>query len=211
MTQPWLLLMMTGAGMYLLRLWFEDRKVNRGKSPSPRALPGATEAPHGASIIALGGMLVLLTAETLWERKLGLTSRQSQITWLFGLYSVVAAPVIEEIIFRGYLTIGLPATADRPSRPGAIAWMGAIGASIGFAALHPFLWRWDEAGFALTLDAKGWFSSAAAFATSLWLYAVRFGPWNPRRSLLPCFVGHGGKNLGVLVIKHAQGFVTGWF
>lgn len=211
MNQPWLLLVMTAAGIYLLRLWFEDRRANQQENPSPRALPGAREAPVGASLIALAGMLALLAAETLLERRLGLTGQQSRITWLFGLYSVVAAPVIEEIIFRGYLTIGLSTATDHRSRPPVIAWMAAAGASVGFAVLHPFLWRWDAGGFALTLDTKGWFSSAAAFATSLWLYAVRLGPWNRRRSLLPCFIGHGGKNLGVLVIKHAQGFVTGWF
>lgn len=210
MNQPWLLLVMTGAGAYLLRLWFADRKAGRQANSPPRALPGAAEAPFGASVIALLGTLALLAAETVMEKKLGLTSRQSQITWLFGLYSVVAAPVIEEIIFRGYLIAGLPTTADAGARPRALAWASAIGASVGFAALHPFLWRWDASGFALTFGAKGWFSSAIAFATSLWLYAVRLAPWNPRHSLLPCFIGHAGKNLGVLVIKHAQGFVSGW-
>lgn len=210
MNQPWLLLAMTCAGAYLLRFWLADRKAGRGETASPRSLPGATPAPTGASFIALAGTLVLLIAETLMEKKLGLTSRQSQITWLFGGYSVIAAPVIEEIIFRGYLITGLPTAADARSRPRAVAWAGAIGASVGFAALHPFLWRWDASGFVLTLDAKGWLSSAAAFATSLWLYAVRLAPWNPRHSLLPCFIGHSGKNLGVLVIKHAQGFVSGW-
>jgi membrane protease YdiL (CAAX protease family) len=211
MTQPWLLLVMTGAGLYVLRLWLGDRKAHRRNEASAHSLPGAVDAPLAASVIALGGTLVLLSAETWLEKKLGLAGQQSHLTWLFGLYSVTAAPVIEEIIFRGYLATGLAQASDGRPRPRVVIWSGVIAASVGFALLHPFLWHWGEAGFGLTLDAKGWFSSAAAFATSLWLYVARLAPWNPGHSLLPCFVGHGGKNLGVLVIKHAQGFVTGWF
>ena len=90
-----------------------------------------------------------------------------------------------------------------------MTWAAAVGASAIFAALHPFLWRWDDAGFALTFGAKGWFSSAAVFATSLWLYAARLAPWNPQRSLLPCFAAHAAKNLGVVAVKLATGFVGG--
>ena len=80
-------------------------------------------------------------------------------------------------------------------------------ASAGFAALHPFLWRWDDAGFALTLGAKGGFSTAVVFALSLWLYVARLAPWNPQRSLLPCFAAHAAKNLGVVGVKLAAGFM----
>jgi membrane protease YdiL (CAAX protease family) len=125
------------------------------------------------------------------------------MTWLFALYSVVAAPVIEELIFRGYVVL--------EHRGRAALWAGAAGASAIFAALHPFLWRWDEAGFALTPTAKGWFSTAAMFAGSLWFYAARLAAWNPRRSLLPCFAAHAAKNLGVVAIKAATGFVGGWW
>jgi hypothetical protein len=40
---------------------------------------------------------------------------------------------------------------------------------------------------------------------------VRFFGLNPQRSLLPCFVAHAAKNLGVLAIKYVQGFVGGWW
>ncbi len=204
MHHPLFLLLMTAAGLYAARIWSCDRRAARASGNSVvQALPGATDAPALASLIAVAGSLVLLAAETLGEKALGLTAQQSRMTWLFGLYSVAAAPVIEELIFRGYLVVD-----GRGSR---MLWAGVIGASAGFAMLHPFLWRWDDDGFALTLDAKGWFSTAAAFATSLWLYAARFAPWNPRRSLLPCFAAHSGKNLGVLAVKHAQGFVAGWY
>lgn len=204
MNHPLLLLLMTAAGLYVARLWSGDRRAAReAGTRATHALPGATDAPPRATLIALAGAFLLLGAETLGESALGLATQQTHVTWLFGIYSVVAAPIVEEIIFRGYLVV-----EGRGSRT---LWTGVVCASAGFAALHPFLWRWDDAGFALTLNAKGWFSTTAAFANSLWFYVARLAPWNPKRSLLPCFAAHGGKNLGVLVIKHAQGFVAGWF
>ena len=59
----------------------------------------------------------------------------------------------------------------------ALRWFGVLVASIVFAVLHPFLWRWDEAGFAPTLTGKGAFSTGIVFATSLWLYVARFAAW----------------------------------
>ena len=53
--------------------------------------------------------------------------------------------------------------------------------------------------------------SSLAFAGSLWFYALRFAPFNPGRSLLPCIVGHLTKNLGVFALKGAAGFVSGWY
>ncbi|MCX6950759.1 MAG: CPBP family glutamic-type intramembrane protease, partial [Verrucomicrobia bacterium] len=139
--------------------------------------------------------------ETGGEIALGLAGQQSRLTWLAALYSVAAAPIIEELIFRGWLVV--------ENRGRAMAWAGAAGASALFAVLHPFLWRQDEAGWALTLDAKGWFSTAAVFAMSLWLYAARLATWNPARSLLPCFAAHAAKNLGVVVVKLGAGFMGG--
>jgi hypothetical protein len=56
------------------------------------ALPGATEAPRQAVIIATAGALVLLAAETVGEYGLGLAAQQSRMTWLFALYSVTDVP-----------------------------------------------------------------------------------------------------------------------
>ena len=150
-------------------------------------------------LIAIGGALVLLAGETVGEVALGVASEQSRMTWLFALYSVCAAPVIEELIFRGWIVVERRGTA--------LLWLGAIGASVAFALLHPFLWRWDDAGFAFTFGRKGWFSTVVVFATSLWFYAARFGRWNATRSLLPCFAAHAAKNLGVVAIKAAAGFM----
>jgi hypothetical protein len=200
MNHPLLLLLMTGAGLYCARLWWSDLKAQ----PKPAgALPGAEPATGRAMGIAVAGALVILGLETWGETALGLAAEQSKMTALFALYSVLAAPVIEEVIFRGFLVI-------RSSNRAAV-WAGAVGASVLFAGLHPFLWRWDDAGFAWTLGAKGAFSTAVVFATSLWLYAARLARWNPSQSLLPCFAAHAAKNLGVVVIKGALGFLGGWW
>lgn len=210
MNHPLVLILMTGVGVYCAWLWFTDLRSNRDR-PTPKdplgsnegSLPGAEPAPIRSVGIAVAGVAVILALETWGESILGLTAEQSKMTALFALYSVVAAPVIEEIIFRGYLVV--------TNRRRAVVWAGAIGASVVFATLHPFLWRWDDSGFAWTVNAKGMFSTGFVFATSLWLYAARLGPWNPQGSLLPCFVAHAAKNLGVVVIKGATGFISGWW
>ena len=202
MQNPLLLLVMIAAGLYVGKLWLDDLRAARAGSLNPGALPGATTTTMSTVVIACAGTLVILAVETWGESRLGLTAQQSRVTWLFGGYTLVAA-IIEEVIFRGYLVI---------NRRGAAAlWAGAAGASVVFAVLHPFLWRWDDAGFALTLSAKGWFSTAAVFATSLWLYGARLAAWNPTRSLLPCIAAHAVMNLGVFAVKYAQGFVSGWW
>jgi membrane protease YdiL (CAAX protease family) len=200
MQNPLVLLLMTAAALYLAKLWRDDLRAAQMGAPNPRAFPGAAPASVRAVAIAAAGVIVLVAAETLGELRLGLTAQQSRITWLFGAYTLAAA-VIEELIFRGWLVI--------EGRGRAALWAGVAGASLVFAALHPFLWKWDDAGFALTPTAKGWFSFAAVFAASLWFYAARFASWNPARSLLPCFAAHAMKNLAVLAVKFAQGYVAG--
>lgn len=201
MNHPLVLLLMTAAGLYVGGLWRSDRRAAKCGAPSPGALPGATDAPTRAIVIAVAGAGLILAGETAGESFLGLAAQQSRMTWLFALYSVTAAPIIEELVFRGWMVV---------TRRGAVVmWGAAAGASLLFAALHPFLWRWDEAGFAFTFSAKGWFSTGAVFVTSLWLYAARLAGWNPSRSLLPCFAAHAAKNLGVVVIKAATGFMAG--
>ncbi len=201
MHHPLVLLLMTAAGLYVGRLWLADRRAARAGAPHPGALPGTTDATTRAVGIAVLGALMILAAETCGENALGLAAQQSHLTWLFALYSVAAAPIIEELIFRGWLVV--------TTRGPAVMWAAALGASVIFAALHPFLWRWDDAGFAFTFSAKGWFSTGAVFVTSLWLYAARLAGWNHSRSLLPCFAAHAAKNLGVVAIKAAAGFMAG--
>lgn len=187
--------------MYAAKLWFDDWQAGCTGRPNPGAFPGATSSSVKAVVIGITGSGLLLIGETLGEISLGIDREQSRLTWLFALYSLSAAPVIEELIFRGWLVV--------THRGRAALWVGILAASLLFALLHPFLWAWDDAGFRLTLTRKGGFSTVFAFAFSLWFYAVRFGPWNPNRSLLPCFLAHAAKNAGVVAIKALTGFMAG--
>lgn len=206
MNNPLVLVLMTGVGLYFGWLWLSDLRAGSArKTNAPAPLPGATTAPRRAIAIAVAGALVILGLETWGEIALGLADEQSKMTALFAVYSILAAPLVEEIIFRGYLVVNGDKYGKR------MAWLGAFGASLVFAALHPFLWKNDDAGFAFTFGAKGWFSTAAVFVTSLWLYVARLAAWNPQRSLLPCFAGHAAKNAGVFAVKAATGFVSGWW
>jgi membrane protease YdiL (CAAX protease family) len=197
------LLLLIGASVWVARWWAIDYRATLAGKPKGKPLPGATPASVGAVAIASLGALVILAAETGGEHGLGLSAEQSKQTVLFGLYSIFAAPVIEEVLFRGYLVI--------EHRGRALLWAGVVGVSFLFALLHPFLWEWNGKGLTVHFGAKAWFSTAAIFMGSLWFYTVRFFRLNPQRSLLPCFVAHATKNLGVLAIKYAQGFVGSWW
>lgn len=199
---PALLLIMLTIGIYVANLWREDLLAWRAGRASGGALPGATTCSAKACIIGIVGALVILAMETGGEIALGLDDEQSKMTVLFGIYTLMAA-FIEELIFRGFIVV------ETKSR--ALRWAGVVVASVLFAALHPFLWSWEEGIFTWRLSTKGWFSTGTVFVSSLWFYAVRFGSFNPHHSLLPCIAAHAAKNLGVFVIKGTQGFVSGWW
>lgn len=197
MDDPRILLLLTLGGLYLGKMWRDDCLAARAGRPHPGQLPGATPAAKRAIGIAALGAILLTALETLGEHILGLTSEQSRMTWLFAIYSLAAAPIIEEIVFRGWLV---------PERRGPVVrGIAVVGASLIFALLHPFLWHWGDDGLAFTPGIKGWFNTTAQFIGSLWFYACRLGPWNPTRSLLPCFVAHGAKNAAVIVAKASAG------
>jgi uncharacterized protein len=198
---PLLLLILIGASLWIARSWVSDYRAALAGKPNDRALPGATPASASAVVIASLGALFILAAETAGEHVLGLSAEQSHITVLFGLYSIFGAPVIEEVLFRGYLVI--------VNRGRTVLWAGVVGVSLLFALLHPFLWEWGDKGLIAHLGAKAWFSTAVVFTVSVWFYTVRFFGLNPQRSLLPCFVAHATKNAGVFAIKFVQGFVGG--
>ena len=200
---PVLLVLMFAMGGYFAWMWWGDLKMARaGRGDPAQGLPGAAPTSWRACVIAAAGALAILGLETWGEIALGLSDEQSQMTGLFALYTLLAA-IVEEIIFRGYV-------GDWVARGGRGALLGgATAASVLFAAIHPFLWKWDDEGFAFTFTSKGWFSFTAVFVISLWFYTCRFARWNSSRSLLPCFAAHLAKNAGVIVIKAAQGFLVG--
>ena len=201
-TSPLLLLGMILAGAYVAKLWWNDFRAAQAGRPNPHAFPGATPAPWRALVLGSAGAGVIVIAETFGEMALGVADEQSKITVLFAAYTLMAA-LIEELIFRGYVVI--------ETRRAAVRGAGFVIASLIFAVLHPFLWTWENAALHWRPDAKAWLSTGAVFASSLWFYAVRFARWNPGRSLLPCFAAHLTKNLAVIAVKAAQGFVVGWW
>ncbi len=199
---PALILLVATIGVYMMHLWREDYRSFLAGRPNPQALPGATPCSLKACTIACAGALVILTAETLGEIQLGVSDQQSKMTALFAVYTLLAA-FIEELIFRGFVVID--------DKGKALRWIGIIAASGLFAALHPFLWRWEDGSFSWTADLKGWFSTTVVFISSLWFYTVRFAGFNPHRSLLPSISAHAIKNLGVIGIKAVQGYIVGWW
>ncbi len=192
---------MIGAGAYIGKLWWQDKCNAESGHAHPQALPGAAPTTRKALLYACLGSLILLAGETWGEYELGIVSEQSNMTVLFALNTLVA-PIIEELIFRGYLVIN--------NHGKTIRWLGIVVASALFALLHPLLWVWED-GLVLTLSVKGAFSTLAAFTFSLWFYSVRFSRWNRSQSLLPCIAAHATKNLGVIAIKATQGFLIGWW
>ncbi len=200
--QPLLLLLMIAASLTVGKWWIDDYRAAGRGTPPERALPGTAPAPAAAITLAVAGALILLGAETWGEYALDISTEQSRVTVLFGLYTLAAA-FVEELIFRGYVVV---TGRGRTMLAGSI-----VAASAGFALLHPFLWEWHEGALLWRGGTKAWFSTGAVFAGSLWFYFVRFMPLNPRGSLLPCVAAHAAKNLGVFAIKYAQGFVSGWW
>ena len=94
-TEPLFLLLLAGAAVWVARAWTMDYRAALAGTPNASALPGAAPASVRAVAIASLGALVILAAETGGEYGLGLSAEQSKVTGLFGLYSILGAPVIE--------------------------------------------------------------------------------------------------------------------
>ena len=194
---PLMVLLYVGVAVYVGQIYWVDYKAVKSGEANAGAMPGAVAAPLGAFIIGTVGALLLLGVETGGEIALGFVDEQSEMVWFF-VFAAIAAGVVEEVIFRGYLVI------DNKGRALLIA--SAVGCSLIFAIIHGHLWNRGD-GFEWTLTRKAFFSTAILFANSLWFYALRFGPWNPKRSLFPCMLAHAASNLGVFFVKWAQGYV----
>ena len=194
---PLMILLYVGVAVYVGQIYWGDYKTVESGEANAGAMPGAVAAPLGAFIIGTLGALLLLGVETGGEIALGLVDEQSVMVWFF-VFAAMAAGVVEEVIFRGYLVI------DKKGRSLLIA--SAVVFSLIFAIIHGHLWSRED-GFGWTLTGKAFFSTSILFANSLWFYALRFGPWNPKRSLFPCMLAHVASNLGVFIVKWAQGYV----
>jgi membrane protease YdiL (CAAX protease family) len=194
---PIVILLYLGVAIYVGRIYWADFRAGEAGESHPSALPGATRATAASFLIGLVGALAILGLETGGEIALGVVDEQSEMVWYF-VFAIVAAGVIEEIIFRGYLVV--------ESRGRALLVGSCLFFSLGFALIHAHLWSLED-GFAWTLTPKAIFTTSILFLNSLWFYAVRFGPWNPQRSLFPCMLAHAASNFGVFCVKWAQGYV----
>jgi membrane protease YdiL (CAAX protease family) len=195
---PLMILLYVGVAVYVGNMYWGDYQAAKAGKPNGSAMPGATKASLRAFLIGTVGALILLGVETGGEIALGVVDEQSEMIWYF-VFAIVAAGVVEEVIFRGFLVV------DKKGKALLIA--SCVGFSLIFALIHAHLWSTED-GFEWTLTAKGLFSTGILFANSLWFYAVRFGPWNPERSLFPCMLAHAASNLGVFFVKLAQGYVV---
>ena len=196
---PVAILLYLGVAGYVLYLYLVDfRSTRAGNLADDNSMPGASAMPASALIIGVCVALLILAVETSGEIVLGISSEQSQMAWYF-LFASLAAGVIEEVIFRGYLVVS--------KRGRAALITSCVGFSFVFALIHGHLWS-TENGFDFTFTTKGVFSTSILFFNSLWFYLVRFGPWNPTHSIFPCMLAHACSNLGVFIIKLFQGYVV---
>lgn len=207
---PWVVLaLLLGAG-WMLRWWWQDTRATPTPTvaePPPqsphRALPGATLPPPKALWIAAAGGIGVTLLSVAGEQAMALTDVQTTIAWWY-LGAMLAAGIVEEILFRGYLI--------RLSHGPLQMWLGMIGASLLFALLHTQYYMsfpenggwWPEA---IRVDAYAVWTLTMLTLNSLWFYGVRIMPANPTRSLLPCFVAHLAVNLSVFAVKACEGFV----
>ncbi len=204
---PLVVLLYAGAAGYLLHIWLQDYKLKQTDTPPPAPLPGATPVSTGWLWIAGIGAAILVALETAGEGLLGIHDEQTTIQWWF-LIAMLAAGIIEEVVFRGYL-ISL-------KRGPFMMWASVVGFSLLFAVLHPYLWQfespedgsWLEGRLIFDFGVKAWFTTTFLFLNSLFFYCLRVAPGNPHRSLLPCFVAHTMSNLLVYLVKAFQGFVV---
>ena len=191
---------------YIYRCDFVAGKYGKAH---PKAMPGATSAGPRLYVFGVMGALLILLVETVGEMVLGISSEQSEIAWFFGFASL-GAGIIEEVIFRGFLVV---------EKRGRVVLVGScVLFSLLFALCHPFIWEltypegvgvwafWRvEVSFIFT--SKALFTTAVLFVNSLWFYALRFGSWNPNRSLFPSMLAHSVSNLAVFAVKWMQGRV----
>jgi membrane protease YdiL (CAAX protease family) len=101
---PLMILLYVGVAAYVGQIYWSDYKAAKSGEANAGAMPGALVAPLGAFVIGTLGALLLLVLETSGEIALGVVDEQSEMVWFF-VFAIIAAGVVEEVIFRGYLVI----------------------------------------------------------------------------------------------------------
>lgn len=207
---PLTVLLYLAMALYVIYLYRSDFLAAKAGQPNPKAMPGATSAAFSLYAFGVIGALLILAVETFGEVALGVAAEQSDMVWYF-VFASLAAGVVEEVIFRGFLVV--------ENRGRAALVFSCVAFSLIFALLHPYLWAFNypeevatwqfwRADFSFVLTPKAFFTTAILFVNSFWFYALRFGPWNQKRSLFPCMLAHSASNLGVFVVKWIQGYVV---
>ena len=212
MDSPWLYVAALVVAPFIYRMWWKDYKAQQGGEMIDTALPGATPVAMWVTIMAVLGALAILAVEVAGEYAIGVVEDQTEMTLIFSAYSILVASVLEEMIFRGFLFVD----KSKAALIGSI-----VGISVLFAVIHPYIWTTEapegvNAANSWEIFEGTWLlygpgpllTTGILFIRSLWLYAVRFMPANPRHSLIPCFMAHMVANLGVVVVKGMQGKLT---
>jgi hypothetical protein len=121
-------LLLIGVAAWVAHGWVSDYRAALAGKPNDKSFPEATSVSVITVALASVGALFILAAETGGEQVLGVSAEQSKVTVLFALYSICGAPVIEEVLFRGYLVI--------ENRGRLLLWAGVVGVSLLFAVLE---------------------------------------------------------------------------
>ncbi len=132
---PVMLVFLNVLGIYLTKLWRDDCAVHVAAQENRVPLPGATPACSGVCLIGATGALLILAGKTAAEISLGVFAGLSEMTGLFGFFTLAAA-MIEELIFPDFLIV----EGHGPRGES----LGAIAASIVFMLLHHFLRAWKD-------------------------------------------------------------------
>lgn len=209
MDSPWIYVAALAVIPFFYRMCWQDYKAQASGETLPNALPGMTPVAVWVSLFSMLGVLVILGIEIAGEYRLGIVEKQSEMTIVFALVTVFVAPLIEEVIFRGFLCF---------DKTKAALLASIVGGSVLFALLHAHIITFetpDEDKLATSVELFGgmWLqygngallTTSILFVRSLWLYAVRFMPGNARHSIIPCVLAHMISNVGVVVAKGFQG------
>ena len=183
--------------LYLVYLYRCDIKAFCRGLHVAKALPGATPISLMLTVFSLLAGTFLLANAVLGEYALDLVDLQNEMVWFF-VFATLSAGVVEELIFRGYLVI-----ENKGSR---VLALSCIGFSFLFAMIHPNLWSFDG-GFHWIFSTNAIYDTWILVLNSLFFYSLRFGPWNPQRSILPSMIAHGVFNFGVFGVKWFQGYI----
>ena len=195
---PLIIFLYSAIALYLAYLYCCDTKAFCSGLHNSKALPGAM--PISFMLVAfsiLAGAFLLANA-VLGEYALGLVELQNDMVWFF-LFAALSAGVIEELIFRGYLVI--------ENKGSKVLVLSCIGFSFLFALIHPNLWSLDG-GFHWIFSTKAFYDTWILVLNSIIFYGLRFGPWNPLRSIFPSMIAHGAFNFGVFGVKWFQGYIV---